>query len=84
MCGGFALIIKYCFKSKCENVQICGGLIKIKRRVDLEINDDDSPTEEPENRPEELTQFGSKDKVSSHRRRQSLTLNRLKKNLTHQ
>ena len=34
--GFFGLVIKYCLKSKCENVRLCGGLIVIKRRVDLE------------------------------------------------
>jgi hypothetical protein len=34
--GFFGLVIKYCLKSKCENVKLCYGLIEIKRRVDLE------------------------------------------------
>ena len=36
--GFFGLVIKYCLKSKCENVQLSWGLIKIKRRVDLETD----------------------------------------------
>lgn len=36
--GFFSLIIKYCLKSKCENIRLCGGLIQIKRRVDLETD----------------------------------------------
>lgn len=34
--GFFGLVIKYCLKSKCENVNLCCGLITIHRRVDLE------------------------------------------------
>jgi hypothetical protein len=34
--GFFGLVIKYCLKSKCENVRLCFGAIEIKRRVDLE------------------------------------------------
>lgn len=34
--GVLGLMIKYCLKSKCENVNICCGLIHIIRRVDLE------------------------------------------------
>lgn len=34
--GFLGLVIKYCLKSKCENVRLCFGLIEIKRRVDLE------------------------------------------------
>lgn len=30
-------MIKYCLKSKCENVDFCFGLIKVNRRVDLEV-----------------------------------------------
>lgn len=34
--GFFGLVIKYCLKSKCENVKLCFGAIEINRRVDLE------------------------------------------------
>jgi hypothetical protein len=35
--GAFGLSLKYCLKSKCEHFTICFGLLKIDRRVDLEI-----------------------------------------------
>lgn len=34
--GFLGLVIKYCLKSKCENVRLCFGMIEIHRRVDLE------------------------------------------------
>lgn len=36
----FGLIIKYCLKSKCENISVCCGLLNIKRRVDLEVQEE--------------------------------------------
>ena len=36
--GFLGLVIKYCLKSKCENVRLCWGFIQIKRRVDLETD----------------------------------------------
>jgi hypothetical protein len=82
MCGGFALIVKYCFKSKCENVQLCGGLIKIKRRVDLEISSDDEPTDESL-LTAQSTETGLKGKATSRLRRPSVSLTHPKKNLPH-
>jgi len=38
--GTFGLLIKYCLKSKCENIDFCFGLIRVKRRVDLEIKEE--------------------------------------------
>ena len=32
--------IRYCLKSKCEHFSICFGLIKIDRRVDLEVQEE--------------------------------------------
>lgn len=34
--GGFGLSVKYCLRSKCDDINICCGLMKIHRRVDLE------------------------------------------------
>jgi hypothetical protein len=42
--GAVGLAIKYGLKSKCDDVNLCWGLIKIHRRVDLE--DDPSSDEE--------------------------------------
>ena len=45
LCG---LAIKYGFASKCDNVQLCCGLLKIHRSVNLEVDvvDDESHTKE--------------------------------------
>lgn len=42
--------IKYCLKSKCEHFSICGGLLKIDRRVDLETQIDLQQIESGENK----------------------------------
>jgi hypothetical protein len=34
--GSFGLSIKYCLKSKCDDINICCGFVKIHRAVDLE------------------------------------------------
>ena len=34
------IVLKSCLKSKCDNTNICYGLIKIHRRVELEQVDD--------------------------------------------
>ena len=42
--GFLGLTIRFCLKSKCEDISVCFGLLNIKRRVDLEtdieMNDD--------------------------------------------
>lgn len=38
--GAFGLSVKYCLKSKCEHFNLCCGLIKIDRRVDLETQEE--------------------------------------------
>jgi hypothetical protein len=35
--GILGLSIRYCFKSKCEDVSLCFGLIKIHRDTDAEV-----------------------------------------------
>ena len=35
------MLIKYGFKSKCDNVNLCCGLIKIHRAVELEHSDEE-------------------------------------------
>lgn len=37
--GGLALALKFCLKSKCDNVNLCWGLIKVHRNTELEEND---------------------------------------------
>jgi hypothetical protein len=34
--GCFGLSIRYCLKSKCDNINLCFGLIAIHRNVELE------------------------------------------------
>jgi len=34
--GSLALCVKYCLKSKCDRVEICCGLVRIHREVELE------------------------------------------------
>lgn len=34
--GSFALMLKYCLKSKCDNVSCCWGGVIIHRNTDLE------------------------------------------------
>lgn len=57
--GAFGLSVKYCLKSKCEHFNLCYGLIKIDRRVDLETQEEIRAmelgiTEEKRETPEEI------------------------------
>lgn len=38
--GFLGLVIKYCLKSKCENVSCCCGLISVRRNVQLETDEE--------------------------------------------
>ena len=38
--GAFGLSVKYCLRSKCEDFSLCCGLLKIHRRVDLEVEEE--------------------------------------------
>ena len=40
VCGGFALVIKHYLKSKCDNVNLCFGLITVHRNVELETEEE--------------------------------------------
>ena len=40
VCGGFALVIRYCLKSKCDNINLCFGLITVHRNVELEAEEE--------------------------------------------
>jgi len=35
------MVIKYSFKSKCEQINLCFGLVKIHRAVELEHSDEE-------------------------------------------
>jgi len=37
VCGSFGLIVRYCLKSKCDEVNLCFGLIKVHRDVKAEL-----------------------------------------------
>lgn len=39
LAGSFGLAVRYCLRSKCEHFDICCGLLKIDRRVDLEVQE---------------------------------------------
>jgi len=40
VCGSFGLVIRYCLKSKCDDVKLCYGLIAIHRDVNLEVQEE--------------------------------------------
>lgn len=40
LASSFAVAIRYCLKSKCEDFSICYGLLRVERRVDLETQVD--------------------------------------------
>ena len=72
--GFMALTIRYCLKSKCEHFSLCGGLISIDRRVDLEVEEemkkielgmepsDDADEEEKAGMTMDLSKMGMKKK----------------------
>jgi hypothetical protein len=37
ICGSFGLVVRYCLKSKCDEVNLCYGLIKVHRDIKSEI-----------------------------------------------
>ena len=41
--GAFAMVTKLCYKSKCSNINLCFGLINIKRQVEIETDIDIIP-----------------------------------------
>lgn len=40
LAGSFGLAVRYCLKSKCEHFGLCWGFFTIKRRVDLEVQEE--------------------------------------------
>lgn len=69
--GFFGVAIKYCLKSKCEEFSLCFGLLDIKRRVDLEVQEelkmmemgikDEIKTEQPKSSPLKFGTFNKSD-----------------------
>lgn len=43
--GMFVITLKYCLRSKCDNVSICYGLLNVHRNTEQEVQDvPDTPT----------------------------------------
>jgi len=40
ICGSFGLVVRYCLKSKCEDVSLCYGLIHVKRDIKAEVEEE--------------------------------------------
>jgi hypothetical protein len=40
VCGSFGLVVRYCLKSKCDNINICCGLVNVHRDVKLEAEEE--------------------------------------------
>jgi hypothetical protein len=43
--GSIGLSLKFCLKSKCDNVNLCWGMIKVHRNTELEENNIDENEE---------------------------------------
>ena len=39
-CGFFGLLVRYCLKSKCEDISLCFGVLAVKRNVELEVEEE--------------------------------------------
>jgi hypothetical protein len=37
VCGSFGLVVRYCLKSKCDEINLCFGLVKVHRDIKAEI-----------------------------------------------
>jgi hypothetical protein len=79
--GFLGLVIKYCLKSKCENVKLCFGFIEIHRRVDLEtqyeIHEIDASATDPQPH-QDLEMAVAEAKLPRQTRRPKLPLTDLK------
>lgn len=40
VCGSVGLVVRFCLKSKCEDVNLCYGLLHVKRDVKLEVEEE--------------------------------------------
>jgi hypothetical protein len=38
--GCCGVLIKYCLKSKCDNIKLCFGLVTVHRNVELEVQEE--------------------------------------------
>lgn len=50
--GLLALIVRYCFRSKCTEIHVCYGLIDIKRDINSEIEFQEESKSPPISRQE--------------------------------
>ena len=46
--GIFAVCLRYAYQSKCENINLCFGLINIHRNIDAEVEIDEHKNNEEE------------------------------------
>jgi hypothetical protein len=44
--GVLGILIRYCFLSKCDNVSVCFGILKVHRAVELELPNVENDLEE--------------------------------------
>ena len=47
--GSFAVCLRYTYQSKCEDITLCYGLIRVHRNVEAEIIDEHKNDENHEN-----------------------------------
>lgn len=57
--GVLGLSIRYCFKSKCEDVSLCFGLIKIHRDTESEVKAEEIEIKNNINRQESIKQLNN-------------------------
>ena len=49
ICSGIIVLgLRLCFKSKCSDVDLCCGLFKIKRNIELEMQIENKELESPD------------------------------------
>ena len=46
--GSFAVCLKYAYQSKCENINLCFGLINSHRNIDAEVEIDEHKNNDEE------------------------------------
>jgi hypothetical protein len=49
--GAITMMVKMCFKSKCDKVELCCGFLKIHREISEEKQDNESTVNSPINSP---------------------------------
>lgn len=59
------LVLKYCLKSKCDDVSCCWGFLKINRNVNLEVEEEMKQMEMGVKRNESIISLDSPPKIPS-------------------